>query len=168
MVKEIQLTKGMVALVDDEDFNLVSQFNWCALCRSPGGGMYAVRTIGPKQRRQHLSLHGFLMGTRDGLEVDHIDLNGLNCQRSNMRWATRSQNLANKRKTAQNTSGYKGVSRRARDRRWIATIYVENRPIYLGSFETREEAADAYDDAARKHYGQFARLNFPLEGEQAA
>lgn len=167
-MKEIPLTQGQVALVDDEDFDNVSQYRWTAKKRSYDDVFYAWSRLGEVGTNNRVFLHAFLMGHRDGLQVDHIDRNGLNCQRHNLRWATVSQNHANKCRLRNNTSGYKGVWFDPNWGRWRAQIYINRTCIRLGGFPTAEAAAKAYDDAAREHFGEFSRVNFPMEGERAA
>lgn len=105
-----------------------------------------------------------------GVEVDHIDGNPLNNRRSNLRPATRTQNQRNRRKQRKPvTSRYKGVCLNRKTGKWIAYINPGGgKTIYLGSHRVEEDAARAYDEAARRHHGAFARLNFPEDGEQSA
>lgn len=171
MVKEISLSgdrfPGLVALVDDEDFDAVNQFRWHVLPSRPKESpkvFYARRNIttyqdGRRIVRKQL-LHVFLMGS--AAKHDHADGNGLNNQRSNLRPATDSQNLQNRKKSRSNTSGYKGVVRHGN--RWSARI----NKTWLGTFDTKEEAAQVYDQEARANHGEFACLNFPKAGERAA
>lgn len=153
-------TPGMYAVIDRADRELVSDESWH--CHKPhSGSLYVRRSARRNGRKENesLYLHKVLLGdAADGLDVDHIDRNGLNNSRSNLRVATRSQNLANRGKTRANTSGYKGVF--ARGRRWLAQIKVNGEAIRLGTYETREEAARAYDKGALKFFGEFAYLNF--------
>jgi len=95
-----------------------------------------------------------------GFEVDHEDRNYLNNQRSNLRLATKSQNQANSNLRIDSTSGYKGVTWHVRIMRWQAKIQVRKTRIFLGYFKTPEEAARAYDKAAKRYFGEFANLNF--------
>lgn len=99
------------------------------------------------------------MGKRDGFFVDHKDHDGLNNRRSNLRWATQSQNCVNTSKLARGVSGFRGVSKMRN--KWHAAVNVSKKRIHLGTYVTAEEAAKAYDRAAREHFGEFARLNFP-------
>jgi hypothetical protein len=160
-MKEIKLTQGKVALVDDEDFEYLNQFKWHA--KKGCNTFYAKRSI----KGSTLSMHSLIMKPPHGFEIDHKDLNGLNNQKDNLRICTRSQNQAN-RKKAKGNSRYLGVCRlkgeiyngkKYRDT-IIATINKDNKLIYLGSFKTEEEAAIAYDIAAKKLHGEFAYLNF--------
>ncbi len=103
-----------------------------------------------------------MLGIRDpSIEVDHKDGNGLDCRRHNVRPATKQQNQANRGPRANNASGFKGVSWFPRQRRWYARIGVDGRNLYLGVYESAAAAARAYDAAARTHFGEFAKLNFP-------
>ena len=166
MVKVIPLTQGKVALVDDEDFEVVSAFKWHAhrgrRLRTPDV-FYVRRTInfykeGKKQTR-HQFLHQFLLGIRTG--IDHEDGDGLNNQRSNLRPVNESQNAAKKERLPGSSSRFRGVTWNRQCRRWQSGIKVNNKGIYLGLFESEERAALAYDAAATIHFGAFARLNFP-------
>ena len=164
MVKEITLSRGKVALVSDEDYERVSQYKWYAVdWDGTGKSWYARRRFITDGVRRYVSLHRFIMGVPDSIKVDHIDGDGLNCQRYNLRHATHQQNSQNRRIGANNTSGYKGVVfvRRAKTRRWQAQIEHNCKTLYLGRFESAVEAARAYDHAARELFGEFARPNFP-------
>ena len=154
MAREIPLTRGYVAIVDDEDFDWLTQWSW-HVARAPRGGLYAARsrTIpGPKK------MHQLLIEAPKGCVPDHRNGNGLDNRRENLRVATRSQNAMNKRIRA-GVSGFRGVT--PNKRRWMAKIRVSGRHHYLGNFATAAEAARAYDSAARALHGPFARLNFP-------
>lgn len=167
-MKEIPLTRGMVALVDDEDYEMLAQYRWCV--KACGSRLfYAVRALAGNGGKQHVVMHRVLLNPLPGFDVDHVDGNGLNNQRSNMRVATRQQNIANKRISSRNTSGFKGVSLHRASGKWQVFLRIPNgKNKNLGNYETREEAARVYDDAARKWNGQFARLNFPRKGEMSA
>jgi HNH endonuclease/AP2 domain len=150
-VRTILFDTGQVALVDDEDYDALSRYRWTLKrCR---GNVYAQAVF---------VMHRFILGTPDG-QIDHVDGDGLNNQRSNLRLATAAQNAQNRRTRSDNGSGYKGVTQsRSHGRpidRWIARIGTGKRS-YLGSFSTPEDAAIAYDEAARSAYGDFARTNF--------
>lgn len=155
-MKEIPLTQGLVALVDDEDFAFLNQYNWSASGRK--GKEYAQAWTGPITR--YVLMHRFLIGDKPGMEIDHIDRNPRNNCRSNLRHVTHVQNSWN-RDAHIGTSGYRGVTWKAREKRWIAQIRCHRRLVYLGFFHSEIEAAKAYDRAALQLRGEFALLNFP-------
>ncbi len=158
MIK-IPLTKGYTAIVDDEDAGL-ARFKWCAMVTPHT--VYAKRNeLGPDGRRYVILLHRLVMGAPAGVQVDHGDHNGLNCRRYNLRLATNQQNHANQQRRRTNTSGFKGASWHNGCRKWMARIRVSGRSVYLGLFASPEDAARAYDAAARERFGEFACLNFP-------
>lgn len=118
------------------------------------------KRIGLRQCRIHM--HRLILGldSRDTRLCDHKNGNGLDNRRANLRIATTSQNLANRGKTRRNTSGYKGVMWFKRKRKWYARIRVSGKSVHLGYFDDPIDAAKAYDDAALKHFGEFAKTNF--------
>lgn len=134
--------------VDTADYPLVREFRWKISFRK-GKATYASNT-GSKQH-----IHTCITGC---LETDHIDRDGLNNRRNNLRPCTRSQNLGNVALRSTNTTGYKGVSIRSDGNGFVAQITPRG---YLGSFQIAEDAARAYDKAAKEHFGEFAWLNFP-------
>lgn len=159
MTKEIQLTQGRIALVDDEDFELVSQHKW-HIHNINRNVCYATTNIWRPKPHQIL-LHRFILNPPIHRLVDHINGNGLDCRKENMRLCTNSQNLCNRGITRANTTGYKCVQWFARDKVWVAYVKEDGKKKYLGRFRTPEEAARAYDRAAKEIYGEFAYLNFP-------
>jgi len=159
--RRIALTQGKYAIVDVEDYERVSQYKWHIRRSNRSSTYYAARTVFvSKYNRKLVSMHRFIMNAPDGLEVDHINGDGFDNRKANIRLATNSQNSRNKPKR-RNTklSRYKGVKRNGSGR-WHAVINYERKRIYLGTFETEEDAARAYDAAARKYHKEFARLNF--------
>lgn len=174
-MKLIPLSKGMFAMVDDEDFEYLSQFKWQAKVKKRT--TYAERNIylgkiDGKYRNSTISIHVELMerhtpglkGIRrlQKLEVDHIDHNGLNCQKLNLRVGKKENNQSNRNKTlSKTTSIYKGVSLMKVDRpnKWRALINASNKTIQVGVFDSELNAAIAYNVAAFKHHGEFAQLN---------
>lgn len=156
-MKKIPLTQGQFALIDDADFKAVNQFKWCAA--NTRGKFYAVRTeFTPK--RKTLYLHQFLTSRK--FRIDHRDGNGLNNQRHNLRPATIKQNGRGfRRKNSGASSKFRGVSWFEAKQKWEAAIRVSGRKIYLGRFKVEEDAARAYDAAARRYFGDFASPNFP-------
>ena len=145
---------GRVALVDDEDYDLVMQYKWYVWeCPAKNQGPYAHCSIGGRTLRMHQLITGYA-------RTDHANGNGLDNRRANLRESTRAQNAANRRMHVTNPSGFKGVRRRADNPKspWTARICVDRKERHLGYFATAEEAARAYDAAALKLHGEFARL----------
>lgn len=155
----VPLTRGYFARVDDADYAMLQQHTWYAVVTPKGN--YAQTRIDGRAIRMHV----LLMGTKG---VDHRDGDGLNNVRANLRFATARQNAQNRRVDGKNnTTGFKGVIRRPdRPGKFRARIVVYGRTHYLGDYNTAEAAAHAYDAAAKEHFGEFARLNFP-DGSQS-
>lgn len=163
MVKEIPITRGKVALVDDEDYERVNQWKWYATVR-PNGNCYAARTIGGHRRHDGIIyMHSFIMNTPSGMATDHINRNGLDNRRCNLRICTNRQNHFNRALGSTNRSGYKGVYFRKDTRKWAAMLMLNKKHVCLGTFADPHSAARAYDAAAVKYFGEFAFLNFPKE-----
>lgn len=163
MTREIPLTRGLVALVDDADYEaVVALGSWSATSERPSRCTYARKGFRGKPQ---LLLHSFLAGFP---LTDHINGNGLDNRRANLRPATGSQNSYNSRLPCTNKSGYKGVSWHKSSNQWRAQIRVGGKPRTLGYFRDPAEAALAYDVAAREVAGAFACVNFPLPGERGA
>ena len=162
MTKEILLTQGKVALVDDGDFELANQYKWYAFRHTIKGkttGWYAARTIRNIPHETQF-LHQLIMQPPKGMIVDHKDGNGLNCTSDNMRLCSHLQNMANKKLASNNKSGYKGVSWSKDSQKWFVGIGHGSTFHFVGRFDDLEEAAHAYDKAARDAFGEFARTNF--------
>jgi hypothetical protein len=149
------LTQGYSAVIDAADVPLVEGLNWCAV-KADSGLVYAYNGGNVKKR-----LHQFLTGAAPGVFHDHRDGDGLNNRRANIRVATARQNSQNVRPKVP----MKGVGKHGSG--WRARITVDGRRIGLGLFATEAEAGVAYDEAAKMHFGEFARLNFPAEGGPA-
>lgn len=153
-MKEIKLTKGFVALVDDEDFEYINQWKWCITeCK---GRKYATRAYKESGKNHYLFMHRIIMNTPANLVVDHIDHDGLNCQKGNMRNCTRQQNLQNKLAQKNSSSKYLGVSFSKEMKKYRADI----KDTFWGYFDDEIEAAKVYDQKAKELYGEFANLNF--------
>lgn len=161
---EIELTKGCVTLVDDEDGARVRAHPWFTV--DLPYGFYAARTLSRSIGRPQQYLHRLLLGEPAG-QVDHIDGNGLDNRRANLRVATRQQNNWNTR-SRPGTSRFKGVSWEPRRSRWRVQIVADGRSRHVGTFRSEDEAASAYDEAARESFGPYAALNFPRPGERGA
>lgn len=149
-MKQIELTQGQVALVDAEDFALLQQYKWC-MHRG-----YAARGEG----RKTILMHRVILQTKSGLLVDHINRNRLDNRRANLRLVSNAQNLWNAGPNKRNTTGYKGVAWDTRCQRYRARIIADSRSIFLGRFDTAEEAARVWDAAALKYHGEYAYQNF--------
>jgi hypothetical protein len=149
----IPLTQGQNAIVDVEDFERLSQFNWTAEWSKEARTFYAFRQVDGKSLR----MHTFIMGV---LHVDHRNHEGLDNRKQNLRKCSGSQNQANLRKSTRNKSGFKGVSWNTSRKQWVAQLQCRGKHYWLGLFNTKEEAARAYDEAAKIHHGEFAVLNF--------
>jgi hypothetical protein len=151
----VPLTQNKHAIIDDGDYGLISKHKWhCMKCSS--GHLYAVTNIYKEGKQTKIRMHNLILGI---CGVDHKDGDGLNNRRSNLRPANQAQNSANRRVSSNNKSGFKGVSWHRKSRKWRAIIYSSGKQIHLGFFKSSREAADAYDEAARIHFGQFAKLN---------
>jgi len=159
MTKEIPLTQGKTALIDDEDYPLVSQYKWYA--KNNGNTWYAATC---HRGNRNLQIQQLILGGRG---YDHVDGDRLNNTRKNLRKATTQQNSWNRRKMInRDSSKYKGVQIQNNYRykiSWISRIYANGKQYYLGSFNTEIEAAKAYDAKALELFGDFAWLNFPIE-----
>jgi len=161
-MKIVPLNRGYEALVDDEDYERVVEFNWF-VCIKPHSRVIYAQRHGPRNKgtRATIGLHRFILKVSDSnTHVDHINHNGLDCRKSNLRKCTRSENCRNRRKTTRKTtSRFKGVSFDAESGRWLAQIWVGKRNRKLGRFKTEIEAAKSYNDAASELHGPFALLN---------
>lgn len=163
MAKSIPLTRGFVAVVDDEDYQRLSVHPWHANVKNHGR-VYAERfSRHPDGRKTSIRMHREILGAPPGVDVDHRDRDGLNNRRANLRLATNSQNRANSKKRADGvTSPYRGVHLHKRLGKWAAQIRVDGDHRHLGVFAAAEDAARVYDAAAFAAWGDFARLNFPV------
>lgn len=145
-------------LVDEQDVEIVSKYRWYPHIK--GRSVYAqtrpLRGVSP------IRLHRLIMKPEEGMVVDHINHDGLDNRRQNLRCGTQSQNMMNKGASKSAKTSYKGIWQTRQG--WVAVITTsKNERRYLGTFTTAETAARAYDDAARRHHGEFAFLNFPDE-----
>jgi hypothetical protein len=162
-MKKIPLTQGLYALVDDEDFEYLNQWKWYAA--KQGNDFYAFRQeYFPSLKKQKtVRMHREVMSD-DERDLDHIDGNGLNNQKINLRFCSHRQNHQNRKHHKNTSSPYKGVSWHYSGK-WKSQIMVNGKVVHIGLFTSGEEAALAYDKAAKESFGEFARLNFSDMGE---
>lgn len=165
-MKEIKLNQkskksklyGLITMVDDEDFEYLNQWKWYASKRKHT--FYVMRNIRIENgKKTSILMHRQIINPENGLEVDHIDRNGLNNQKINLRKCTRLENSLNRGSDKNSTSKYKGVSCN-KSKGWTAYIKIGEKRKNIGSFKTEIEAAIAYDIKAKELHGQFAGLNF--------
>jgi len=168
-VKQIPLTRGFTAFVDDADYELLSKFKWFALVCS--NTVYAARHVhvrydGGKKNGKHIyktvMMHRFILGlgNQKSIQVDHRNGSGIDNRRENLRPCTCSQNLANKKMQSNNTSGSTGVYWSKRRNRWIAEIKFRGKKTHIGQFSNMADATMAYREKSKEVFGEFARTNF--------
>ena len=141
------------ALIDDEDFNELSKYKWHLAVG------YAKCGVQSKGKWRNISMHQVIMSTPKGMDTDHIDGNRLNNQKANLRICTHAQNNHNSKIPRNNTTGFKGVVFHRNTKKFMAQIAVNKKRIYLGLFSSLKEAALAYNEGAKKYFGEFANLN---------
>lgn len=158
--KLIPLTQGYHAIVDASDYDWISQYTWHM---APGnrGYKYAATNIKieGKHRYRIRKMHSIIMDTPKGMSVDHINGNGLDNRRTNLRVCTHKQNCQSKIKRKIGASSYKGVTWDKEQNKWRVKIGIDYKRIDLGRFDSEKDAAKAYNEAAIKHFGEFAYLN---------
>jgi hypothetical protein len=158
MAKEIILTQGKVAIIDDDDYEYLNQWKWFA--NNKNGKFYVVRNITvSKNKQSSIFMHRFIMKPNKGMIIDHLDGNPLNNQKSNLRICTHAENMRNSKISINNKSGYKGVSYQEDRNNYRAQIKFNNKKINIGDFIDPIDAARAYNAAALKYHGEFANLN---------
>jgi hypothetical protein len=154
MTKRIPLTQNKEALVDDDDYERLARFKWTAF--RPYRTYYAVRWVGKGKQKRGVYMHREILGAKSRNEkVDHQNGNGLDNRRKNLRIATHSQNLYNRGRPKQNTSGFKGVSWDTKTGKWVAQLWFDKRRLVLGYFTNKLKAANAYKNKARELHGEF-------------
>lgn len=161
-MREIQLSKGYVALVDDADYEALGVFKWSAAVRKSANSqrVYACRVYQVEGYQTMVLMHKFLAGLHGLGDVDHRDGNGLNNQRLNLRSCSRTQNNANaikRRRGGQSSSRFIGVSHHRETGKWGCQL----KKRHIGLFRDEADAATAYNFAALEEYGEFARFNAP-------
>lgn len=158
-MKEIELTKGYKTKVDDDDFEWLSLYKWCAQERKRGA--YALRSVRISRKKvHHYYMAREIMKCPEGLEVDHINHDTLDNRKENLRICTVAENQHNQQiKNVKKTSKYKGVSWSPRQKSFRADIYKGKDHCFLGYFKDEFEAAQTYDKKAVELFGEFANVN---------
>ena len=149
----VPLTKGYEAIIDATDVPLVDAWNWTTIVGR--SNVYGFRNYWKDKIKRRVYLHRAIVGELDGFQVDHINRNGLDNRRVNLRLATRSQNQHNRVASSNNTSGFKGVTWHNGAQKWQAQIAFSGRNKYLGRYDTVEDAHAAYVEASIKYHGEF-------------
>lgn len=150
----IELSKNKIAIIDEEDFDLIKKHKWHYHHNIRGRTGYALTTINQKAVR----MHALILGKKSGFCIDHVDGNGLNNTRKNLRFVTPNQNRWNVGMYKNNKTGLKGVSKISGYHLYRAQIKIFGKVIYLGCFRSPEDAHQAYCEAAIKYHGEFAKF----------
>ena len=159
-MKAIQLTRGKVAIVDDEDFEELNRYKWH--CSKTG---YAIRTDHRGGKRKDIRMHRQILSEPDGFLIDHINGDKLDNRRVNLRLCTNAENMRNGGKRSDNKSGYRGVCLNRVTGKWEAGLRYNGKNHYLGLFTNKHDAARMYNFWAADLFGEFARLNKITEDE---
>ncbi len=154
----INLTQGLVAIVDEEDYQRLSAFKWYAHRRNDGNAFYATRHSYKHGKQSTILMHREVLCAEKGQMVDHIDTyQTLDNRKANLRFVDLRQNQANRRKQRNNTSGFKNVYWRADRKRWVVFLSVDGNQKYIKSFKNFDDAVEACKKATRQHNGDYAR-----------
>lgn len=156
-MKHIQLTQGQVAIVDDEDYDELSRFSWYVDNKG-----YAQRNQNEVTPRTTIRMHQQILGVIPGMQIDHLNRNRLDNQRTNLRYISPVNQARNVGMKKNNSSGFKGVSWWSKTGKWRAYITFERKPITIGYFFAKVDAARAYDEKAKELFGQYALTNEQL------
>ncbi len=168
-MKTIPLTKGYFTKVDDDDYEKFSAYRWYAAPDSRNNkDVRALRAMRiSKNKRRTVALSRFILNAPDGMCVDHINHDTLDNRKSNLRLCLPSENSRNRKKAKNNTTGFKGLVWDNQRKKWKAVVYItikgKEKHFTAGRFNTKEEAAKAYDKKAKELYGDFAIFNFPIK-----
>ncbi|MFH1371856.1 MAG: HNH endonuclease [Planctomycetota bacterium] len=157
--RKIDLGDGRFTILDKKDYYELCNYKWTI--GGHGSKFYAVRVVIAGEDIKTLRMHREIMNAPEGLVVDHKNSNSLDNRRENLRIATQAENMLNRKKRANTSSRYIGVWFAKEKGKWESRITHKGKKVYIGSFEIEEAAARAYDVAAKKYRGEFARLNFP-------
>lgn len=157
-MKSIELSRGHFAIVDDEDYDVLSKITWYSQ-KLKNGIFYAARKIIVGERERMVYMHRFIMNTPDGMETDHRNGDGLDNRKDNLRNCTHQQNGMNRTKQSNNHSGFKGVCWDGYHQKWLAQIQTNGKRKRIGTFNDKKEAARAYEAEAKRLHGEFARVN---------
>jgi HNH endonuclease/AP2 domain len=163
-MKYIKLTKGKRTVVDDEDYEWLNKMKWYLMTDN-----YAVRrTLVSVDGlpRKIIWMHRLIINCPEKMQTDHVNGNGLDNRKENLRICTHQENSMNQKTQKRNkTSKYKGVYKRSDCNRWCASVVKDQKYFYLGLFKTENEAVKAYNNEAKKLFGEFAKLNLKKEGK---
>ncbi len=158
-MKKISLSQGKNAIVDDEDFDYLNQWKWYA--REDYQAFYASRNLRMGNgKRKTISIHNILMGKKRGKVIDHINNNGLDNRKENLRFCTNRENTWNQRKKYGQSSRFKGVSWSSLKKLWIVQITLNGKVIKLAECKNERKAGKIYDTYATKMFGKFALINY--------
>jgi hypothetical protein len=158
MSREILLNKGRVTLVDDKDYEWLNKWRWTAIWNKKAKAFYVIRNNGKENKTFYI--HREIMSAEKDFQVDHINHDTLDNRRVNLRIVTRSQNQRNSVVPCNSTSGFKGVCWDKGARKWRAYINKDRKRFHLGFFDSKVDAAIAYDEAAKIIDPEHALLNF--------
>lgn len=150
---KIELTQGYFAIINKEDFELISKFKWCVCIKE------SRRYVVTDNKGKRIYMHRLILNAKTTEIVDHINGNCLDNRKENLRICTTMENTRNRKKSNKNKSGYKGVSWHKAAKKWEAHITVNYKKIYLGCYQNKIHAAKVYNEAAIKYFGKYARLN---------
>lgn len=166
---ELELTQDQTCLIDAYDYDLVKEYRWFYNKPKNSNSGYVLTNIRIDGKQKILKMHRLLMSFPDkSLDIDHINRNGCDNRRCNLRICTHQENQMNTSKQKNNKSNYKGVYFHKRDKKYISSIRFNKKLIHLGYFEDPIEAAKAYDKKAKELFKEFAVLNFPKVSEDSA